>query len=113
MLADSRATLLLELEGESKRLEFRPARVNCVAVVQRISNDLMKNDARMKYAFAIGSDGADDEEVCDQLNQVSRNPDGSIKTLRCRAISSSLHMLCSGFAQGNLFRNSRQDVGGF
>lgn len=80
LLAESCMNLPVEVISGHKYLELRPVSVSRVAAVQRILSELSDG---IDFAFAIGSDKAD-EEVFSFLNTYVRTGDGRVATLTCR-----------------------------
>lgn len=80
LLAESCANLPVEVISGPKYLDLRPGNVSRVAAVQHILADLSEG---IDFAFAIGSDKAD-EEVYSFLNTYVRTGNGRVVTLTCR-----------------------------
>lgn len=80
LLAESCMNLPVEVISGHKYLELRPVSVSRVASVQRILSELSEG---IDFAFAIGSDKAD-EDVFSFLNTYVRTGDGRVATLTCR-----------------------------
>lgn len=80
LLAESCVNLPVEVISGPKWLELRPESVSRVAALQRIISD--RPDG-IDFAFAIGSDKAD-EEVFSFLSNCSRPGDGRLFKLTCR-----------------------------
>lgn len=80
LLAESCMNLPVEVISGHKYLELRPVGVSRVGAVQRILSEISEG---IDYAFAIGSDKAD-EEIFSFLNTYVRTGDGRVATLTCR-----------------------------
>lgn len=80
LLAESSTNLPVEVISGPKYLEVRPVSVSRVAAVQGILSEIPEG---IDFAFAIGSDKAD-EEVYSFLNNYIRTGDGRVVTLTCR-----------------------------
>lgn len=80
LLAESCVNLPVEVISGPKYLELRPENVSRAAAVQRI---ISERPDGIDFAFAIGSDKAD-EEVFSFLSNCVRTSDGRVFTLTCR-----------------------------
>lgn len=78
ILAESCVNLPVEVVSGPKYLELRPESVSRVSAIQRILSEIPDG---IDFAFAIGSDKAD-EEVFSFLNDIAS--DGHLFTLTCR-----------------------------
>lgn len=80
LLTESCVNLPVEVISGPKYLELRPESVSRVTAVQRI---ISERPDGIDFAFAIGSDKAD-EDVFSFLNNSVRTNDGGVFTLTCR-----------------------------
>ncbi|CDF33503.1 unnamed protein product [Chondrus crispus] len=80
LLAENSMNLPVEVVSGHKYLEVRPVGVSRVNAVRRILSELSEG---VDFAFAIGSDKAD-EDVFSFLNTYVRTGDGRVSTLACR-----------------------------
>eukprot|EP00178_Gracilaria_changii_P018267 TRINITY_DN520_c0_g1_i1.p1 TRINITY_DN520_c0_g1~~TRINITY_DN520_c0_g1_i1.p1 ORF type:complete len:907 (-),score=115.21 TRINITY_DN520_c0_g1_i1:7132-9852(-) len=80
LLAESCLNLPVEVVSGHKHLELRPVGVSRVGALQKILSRLSEE---LDFAFAAGSDRAD-EDLFSFLNQYVRSGDGRVVTLTCR-----------------------------